>query len=101
DASTLAKRLQCAADGCGNGAKTRDELRENLRRKRLIAVALGHLGRIVHFNHERIGAPGRAATAARHICGTNSLTPRACVGSTMTGRCVFAFKIGTALRSSV
>ena len=53
--------LQRAADGRGNGAKARDELSENLWCKRLVAVALGDLRRIVHFNHERV--------CARSDCG--------------------------------
>ena len=48
--------LQRATDCCGHGAETRNELGENLRRQRLIAVALGHFGRIVHFDHERVCA---------------------------------------------
>src|SRR5213082_2604596 len=35
--------LQRATDSRGNGAKTRNELGENLRCKRLVPVALGHL----------------------------------------------------------
>src|SRR6202165_5817487 len=46
-------------------------------------------------------ASAPAATAARDICGTNSRRPIPCVGSTTTGRCVFDFRRGTALRSSV
>src|SRR5439155_17805014 len=49
-----AKRLQRAPDGCGDGAKPGDELSENFRRQRLVTVALGQFGRIVHFDHERV-----------------------------------------------
>src|SRR4029453_15222733 len=48
--------LQRAADGCSNGAKTRNKPGKNLRRKRLVPIALSRLRRIVHFNHERIRA---------------------------------------------
>src|SRR5215211_7400095 len=51
-----AKRLQASTDGCGNRAETRNEPGENLRRQRLIAVALRHFGGIVHFDHERVCA---------------------------------------------
>src|SRR5438874_12251241 len=47
--------LQRAADGRGNCAETRNEPSENFRRERLVSVALGHLGRVVHFDHQRVG----------------------------------------------
>src|SRR6476661_4934583 len=46
-------------------------------------------------------ASAPAATAASAICGTKSRRPMPWVGSTTTGKCVFDFRIGTALRSRV
>src|SRR4051794_36308282 len=43
-------------------------------------------------------ASAPAATAASAICGTKSRRPIPWVGSTTTGRCVFDFRMGTALR---
>ena len=43
--------LQFSADGCGDGAEPRNQIGKNFRRERLIAVALGQLRGIVHFNH--------------------------------------------------
>ena len=55
--------LQRATDCCGNGAEARNELGENLRRQRMIAVTLGHFGRIVHFDHECVRAGSNCGQA--------------------------------------
>ena len=49
-----AQLLHFAADCCGDCAKAGDELSEDFRRKRLVAIALGLLRRIMHFDHQRV-----------------------------------------------
>jgi len=87
------------ADGCGNRAKTRNELGENLRRKGLVPVALGHFGRIVHFDHERVCASSDRLpdTSAEQIHEGRERV----LGRQLRAGVFLDFKIGTALKSSV
>src|SRR4029077_19411228 len=48
------KKVEVPANGPSHGAETRDEIGENLRRERLVAVAFRQLWRIVHFDHESV-----------------------------------------------
>src|SRR3982074_2755201 len=57
--------LPPAPNSFGNGAQTRDKLLENIRGKRLRAIALGQLRRIVNLDHERVRTRGQGRQ--RHL----------------------------------
>ena len=50
------KILQFATNCFGDSAKTRHELSKRARHERLFAIALREFRRVVHFDHESVGA---------------------------------------------
>ena len=67
--------LHLAPDRLSHGPQPRNEIGKNVRDNRLFAIAFGELGRVVHFNHERVGSGGdsRQCHLRHEVPQTNSV----------------------------
>ena len=90
--------LQIAADGVGHGAEARHQLMQDIGSERLLAIAFRHIGRIMHLHHDGVSAGGDGGE--RHLRNKRAQSD-AVSRIDHHWQCVFAFKIGTAFKSSV